>query len=182
MHKMMDKVQAAALDMVMDYVLKDPAHNLSKLAEWADTFDQKGTHASQINAVRTVAADPENNWNRFVVNLCNEVDHDVLKATVRNFFVNASLSGMRKQAESRQKYGCNVPWAILMDPTSACNLHCTGCWAAEYGNKLNMTYEELDSIINQANALGTYMFLYSGGEPLVRKKDIIRLCEAHPDC
>lgn len=75
MHKMMDKVQAAALDMVMDYVLKDPAHNLSKLAEWADTFDQKGTHASQINAVRTVAADPENNWNRFVVNLCNEVDH-----------------------------------------------------------------------------------------------------------
>lgn len=26
------------------------------------------------------------------------------------------------------------------------------------------------------------MFLYSGGELLVRKKDIIRLCEAHPDC
>lgn len=45
-----------------------------------------------------------------------------------------------------------------------------------------MSYEELDSIINQANALGTYFFLYSGGEPLVRKKDIIRLCEAHPDC
>ncbi|MGN0507923.1 MAG: radical SAM protein, partial [Ruminococcus sp.] len=27
-----------------------------------------------------------------------------------------------------------------------------------------------------------YMYLFSGGEPLVRKKDIIRLCEAHPDC
>lgn len=45
-----------------------------------------------------------------------------------------------------------------------------------------MTYEELDSIITQANKLGTYFFLFSGGEPLVRKKDIIRLCENHPDC
>jgi MoaA/NifB/PqqE/SkfB family radical SAM enzyme len=26
------------------------------------------------------------------------------------------------------------------------------------------------------------MYLYSGGEPLVRKKDIIRLCEKHSDC
>lgn len=69
-----------------------------------------------------------------------------------------------------------------MDPTSACNLHCTGCWAAEYGNKLNLSYEELDDIINQANELGTYMFLYTGGEPMVRKNDLLRLCEAHPDC
>ncbi len=182
MSKMLDKVQTTALDMVVDYVLKDPASNFIRLVEWADRFDVKGEYTSQISAVRPVAADPENNWNKFVVKLCNEVDHEVLKATVRNFIVNASLSGMRKQAESREKYGCNIPWAILMDPTSACNLHCTGCWAAEYGNKLNMTYEELDSIINQANDLGTYFFLYSSGEPLVRKKDIIRLCEAHPDC
>ena len=69
-----------------------------------------------------------------------------------------------------------------MDPTSACNLHCTGCWAAEYGNKLNMSYETLDNIIQQGTAMGTFMYIYSGGEPLVRKDDIIRLCEAHSDC
>lgn len=26
------------------------------------------------------------------------------------------------------------------------------------------------------------MYIYTGGEPLVRKKDLIRLCEAHSDC
>lgn len=180
--KLLDKVQSGALDLALDYALKDPRKNFSKLVDWAERFDVSGEHASQIATVRPIAADPENTWNKFVVKLCEEVDHEVLKATVRNFFVNASLAGMKKQAESREKYGCNVPWAILMDPTSACNLHCTGCWAAEYGDRLNMSYEELDSIIIQANALGTYMFLYSGGEPLVRKKDLIRLCEAHPDC
>ncbi len=25
----------------------------------------------------------------------------------------------------REVHQCNVPWLILMDPTSACNLHCT---------------------------------------------------------
>ena len=67
-------------------------------------------------------------------------------------------------------------------PTSACNLHCTGCWAAEYGDKMSMDFDTLDSIIEQGKALGTYMYIYSGGEPLVRKKDIIRLCEKHDDC
>ena len=99
-----------------------------------------------------------------------------------NLAVNSFLIGMDKQHKIQDKYNCNVPWAILMDPTSACNLHCTGCWAAEYGNKLNMSYETLDDIINQGKEMGTYMYLFSGGEPLVRKKDIIRLCEAHPDC
>lgn len=68
-----------------------------------------------------------------------------------------------------------------MDPTSACNLHCVGCWAADYGNQLNLSYEDLDSIVCQANELGTHFFLFIGGEPLVRKHDIIKLCEAHPD-
>ena len=182
MNKMFNKVQSAALDAAMDYALKDPAKNLSKLVDWGERFDGKHAFAQQISVLRPIAEDPDNTWNRFVVKLCEEIDHDILKATVRNFFINATMTGMRKQAQSKEMYDCNVPWAILMDPTSACNLKCTGCWAAEYGNKLNMSYEELDSIICQANELGTYMFLYSGGEPLVRKKDIIRLCEAHPDC
>ena len=54
---------------------------------------------------------------------------------------------------------CNVPWLILMDPTSACNLHCTGCWAAEYGHKLNLSFEDLDSIDHAGQRTG-YLFLH----------------------
>ena len=69
-----------------------------------------------------------------------------------------------------------------MDPTSACNLHCTGCWAAEYGNKLNLTLDEMDSVITQGKELGVYFYMLTGGEPMVRKKDIIKLCKKHNDC
>ena len=55
-------------------------------------------------------------------------------------------------------------------------------WAADYGNKLNMDLETLDSIIVQGKKLGIFMYIYSGGEPLVRKNDIVTLCERHPEC
>ncbi len=73
------------------------------------------------------------------------------------------------------------PLGILLDPTSACNLHCTGCWAAEYGNKLNLSFDEIDSIITQGKELGVYIYIYTG-EPMVRRNDLIALCNKHHDC
>ena len=179
---MKENIQTFAVKQILHYLDEDPDKSLPKLIDWAERFDKTGCNAHLIKPFRTVLDDPNNNWNRLIKSLWTDVDPAVRKVLFENFVVNASLTGNRKQNENREKYGCNIPWAILMDPTSACNLHCTGCWAAEYGNRLNLTYEELDDIINQANELGTYMFLYTGGEPLVRKKDLIRLCEAHPDC
>ena len=182
MRNVMSKAQSKALEVGMNYVLKDPERNLPKLVDIVEKLDLNGKFEKQFQVVRSRILEPGSNWNRFILSLCREVDHDILKTTVRNFLLNAGILGAEKLEKNREKYACNIPWAILMDPTSACNLSCTGCWAAEYGGSLNLTYEELDSVVRQANELGTYFFLFSGGEPLVRKKDIIRLCEAHPDC
>ncbi|NLB53378.1 MAG: radical SAM protein, partial [Syntrophomonadaceae bacterium] len=90
--------------------------------------------------------------------------------------------GEKRQNKAKEKHGCNIPWAILLDPTSACNLNCIGCWASEYGNQMNMDYPTLDNIIRQGKALGIYFYIFSGGEPLVRKADILKLCDEHNDC
>ena len=176
------KARNALLDIALDYVLKDPEHNLASLVNVAETLDGTGAFSSHIATIRPAVSDPDNVWHRFVMDLCRDIDAEVLKTWVRNFVLNASLAGAERQNEVRSTYGCNAPWAILIDPTSACNLSCTGCWAASYGGNLNLSYDELDGVIRQANDLGCYMFLFSGGEPLVRKRDIIRLCEEHPDC
>ena len=112
----------------------------------------------------------------------DEIDPHVIKQTALNLGFEAAFHGTKTIRSMRKVHQCNIPWLILMDPTSACNLHCTGCWAAEYGHKLNLTYEEMDSSITQGKELGIYFYMYTGGEPLVRKKDIIRLCEKHYDC
>lgn len=178
------RATALAIDTALRYIEKDPEKNLPKLLDWVDRFAGDGpeSFAPQRAAVRVALSDPENNMRKLAMNVFHETDSGVLKATFRNFFLNANLIGWPIQEENREKYGCNIPWAILLDPTSACNLHCTGCWAAEYGNKLNLSREEIDDIIRQGKELGVYMYIYTGGEPLVRARDLIALCEAHPDC
>jgi len=178
---MKENIETFAVNQALGYISGNPEKNLPKLLEWADKFDKEGNWEAIRNVFRTILDDQDNNWYQYIMGLYNDIDLEVLKTTFNNFLLNASMIGYPRQRALEEKLDCNVPWAILMDPTSACNLKCTGCWAAEYGNRLNMSYETLDDIINQANDLGTYFFLYSGGEPLVRKKDLIRLCEAHPD-
>ena len=42
-----------------------------------------------------------------------------------NFVINAGVLGMQRQNGSQRKRELQCSWAILLDPTSACNLHCT---------------------------------------------------------
>ena len=177
-----EKAQAFAVKRALEYLDKDPETNLPKLIDWFEKFDLKGTLKQQVDIIRPVVSDPDNNWHKLIFSLWKDIDADVRNKIFENLIINGCLLGYQRQKENKEKYNCNVPWAILMDPTSACNLKCTGCWAAEYGNHMNLTYEEMDDIVNQGVELGTYVYLFTGGEPLVRKKDIIRLCEAHPDC
>ena len=169
------------LEQAFKYLHKDPENNMIKLMDWADKFAGDG-FASQRRIVREAMTDPKHPYYAYIRHILDDIDPHVMETTAVNFFINAALAGWPKQEECRKKYGCNIPWAILLDPTSACNLHCTGCWAAEYGNKLNLSYEEIDDIIRQGKELGIYMYIYTGGEPLVRKADLIRLCEKHSDC
>ena len=163
------------------HLYKDPENNLPQLMDWADKFS-KGIYPSQRAAVRAAIEDPDNAYYPYIRHLIKDVDPDVLTAVAVNFFINANLVGGPIQNEWKEKYQCNIPWAILLDPTSACNLHCIGCWAAEYGNKLNLSFDEIDDIVRQGKEMGVYMYIYTGGEPLVRKKDLIRICEKHDDC
>ena len=179
-----NQAKKAALRTAFGYLEKNPEENALKLMSWVDKLAGDGPDSFPVQraAVRKVLEDPDNNMYQLTMSILKEIDSEVLKATFENFFLNANIIGWPRQEECREKYGCNIPWAILLDPTSACNLHCTGCWAAEYGNKLNLTFDEIDSIIQQGKNLGVYMYIYTGGEPLVRKKDLIALCEKHSDC
>ena len=175
-----ESFQKFAVNQALKYLEKNPEENLPKLMAMVDKVTPKDWYVSQRNAVRKTLEE-KGNWYDFILRLW-DLDPEVRKTVFKNLILNASLTGSARQDELTAKYNCNIPWAILLDPTSACNLHCTGCWAAEYGHSLNLSLETIDSIIRQGKEMGTYMYIYTGGEPLVRKKDLIKICEMHPDC
>lgn len=177
-----ENLEEFGLKRLFAYLDSDPDKNIPKALAWFDKMDRDGTVAGQRAAFHQVVDDPDNNWYRLIREVLTDLDPGVRNALVENFIINATVISSKRREKLMEKNEVNIPWAILMDPTSACNLHCTGCWAADYGNKLNLDYDTLDSIVRQGKETGTFMYVLSGGEPLVRKKDVIRLCEAHPDC
>ena len=156
--------------------------SFAKILDWADKFDSDNLYLRQREVMREVLNDPESNWFQLIRSLWDDVDNDVRKVVFENFIINSALLGSRRQLKAKETYQCQIPWAILLDPTTACNLKCTGCWAAEYGHQLNLSYEIIDDIISQGKAFGTYMYIYTGGEPLIRKKDLMKICKKHSDC
>ena len=171
---------SSAVHTVLNYLEKDPETNFPKAMDIVDKVLPDGWYESQRAAFRRAIVE-ESNWYQLIQKVY-QLDEGVRKTFFQNFIVNSALKGSAIQTEIKQRENCNIPWAILLDPTSACNLHCTGCWAAEYGYKLNLSLETIDRIIRQGKQMGTYMYIYTGGEPMVRKKDLLTLCKMHPDC
>ncbi len=154
-----------AINSGLKYLEKDPEVNIPKLMSLVDKAAPEGWYESARDMIRK-AIKEKGNWYDLIMKIY-QLDPGVRKAFFQNFIVNASLKGSAIHQDIMAKEDCNVPWAILLDPTSACNLHCTGCWAAEYGHKLNLDLETIDDIVKQGKELGIYMYIYTGGEPLV---------------
>ena len=176
-----DAMKKAAITKLMNYLLADPEKNINKIMDTLEPLLPKSLFPSQRESIRN-AIEQKNNWYQLIMKIMTDINPEVRDDLLKTFVIDANLLAWTQQEKSRKKYECNIPWAILLDPTSACNLHCTGCWAADYGNALNLSYDDIDSIITQGKELGVHIYIYTGGEPLVRKKDLIKLCEAHPDC
>ena len=171
-----------AFDLAYSRINKDRQKGIMEIFDLSEKATNALGQGYDLSHFRKCLENPDSAVNKFICRIIDETDEKVLKTFVLNFLYEAMFRGSKIMREKREEYQCNVPWLILMDPTSACNLHCTGCWAAEYGHKLNLSVEEMDNLIRQGKEMGIYFYMYTGGEPLVRKHDLIKICEMHPDC
>lgn len=173
---------AKIIDVLVNNIEKDREKEMLKLIDLMEKYMSGEKLDIDYGKVKDMTCNKDCALNQYLNRLLDELDPNVVKTTALNFGFEAMLHGTKTIRKMRTVHNCNIPWLILMDPTSACNLHCTGCWAAEYGNKLNLSYEELSNVVKQGKEIGVYFYMFTGGEPLVRKKDIIQLCEEHHEC
>ena len=181
-HAAAKTVFSGVVDYAIGQVNKNPEEAYEKIIDTAEKHMKDFQTGVNWDYLRRVACNPEYTLNRYVTSIVKDLHPNVLKTTLMNLGFEALYNGTKTIREMRKIHNCNIPWIILMDPTSACNLKCTGCWAAEYGHQLQLTNEQLDKIITEAKELGIHFFVLTGGEPLVRKKDILMLAEKHNDC
>ena len=125
-----EKIEAYGARRVISFLDADLDHHIPMVLDWAEKFDRKKVAANPLNAIKKAMSDHESNWYKYAQDIYIDIDNDVRRTILENFIVNIVVKGGQRQKIAKQKHHCNIPWAILMDPTSACNLHCTGCWAA----------------------------------------------------
>ena len=179
--KMQFMAADAALGPVLKYIRKNPDKNLVRLVDVAEKLAGNVFPKKNFEKFRAAVHDPENVWTQFAKSVIRDMDAGALQKGIMAMGYGTYI-GTKTVRANREKYDCNFPYIILLDPTSACNRHCKGCWSAEYGHKYSLTFDEMASIVEQGVKLGTHLYMMTGGEPLLRKDDIFKLCAMHPDC
>ena len=171
-----------ALKAIQHFLLSNPEKNIITILNLVKAVDNKGYYAGAYDRIGSALNDADGPWPEFISRLCRGINKKQLNLVFENLVLNATIRGRRQRNAIIAEHNCNVPWTILMSLCTACNLNCLGCWAAEYGPNLSMPLETLNNIVQQGKALGVYTYLLSGGEPTLRKRDILSLCAEHPDC
>lgn len=167
---------------LIKYMYKNPERNMLRIVKIAKLVAKNIFPESTFTVPIDIISNDENIWHSYLFNGLNDIDKELFSRVALTFAIDAGYVGTSTLRENREKLGCNIPWVVLMDPTSACNLKCKGCWAAEYGHSSNLTLDEMRKIVRESKELGTHFFMFTGGEPLVRKKDILTLIKENQDC
>ncbi|MBR3052561.1 MAG: radical SAM protein [Firmicutes bacterium] len=181
-------IERKSFEIVVDRLLDSINKAENKRDAYLNIFNlAKKLRISEISGISLEKAeaaikDPDNKWFKLIDNVLDNTDPAVAKKTLMNLGYEAFLSGTKTIRKNRELYNCNIPWLILFDPTQACNMHCIGCWSGTYGHKSNLSFDEMDKIVTQGKELGAHLYMLTGGEPMVRKADVLKLMEKHNDC
>jgi MoaA/NifB/PqqE/SkfB family radical SAM enzyme len=100
------------------------------------------------------------------------------------------VKAIKKSERDREKAideGFLVPPFLILSITPNCNLHCSGCFSIATGSTFNdgerayetqidhLGLEEWRSVIDEAQKLGVFGFVFAGGEPFMFPR-LLELC------
>ena len=110
----------------------------------------------------------------------SRISPQVREKVVMNLINNAMIQGQPRRLAFTKKYGFNPPNILVISPTMKCNLKCYGCYAWQYSRKKDLPYDICSRVIDEANSIGLYFFVITGGEPFCWNK-LYDFLERHND-
>ena len=120
------KAFGAAIDVALRKLDKDREAGLSEIVDLMEKFMGDNYPPEVYKGFHEAVKDPNNKWVKYTNSILDEIDPHVVKMMALNLGFQAGFYGTKTIRKMREVNQCNIPWLILMDPTSACNLHCTG--------------------------------------------------------
>jgi MoaA/NifB/PqqE/SkfB family radical SAM enzyme len=160
-------VKRITFSKAYEFLDRDPERNFLKLVDWLEKLDKSGFVAKKLPLVRKYAGDPSSNWYQLALRFWKDVDDESRKTLFTNFVINGSLLENQKIEENRKRYGCNIPWVIAMEAS---------------GGEQELSFDDMDNIVEQGKELGVYFFVFCGGDALKRAEELIALSNKNSEC
>ncbi|MBO6045795.1 MAG: radical SAM protein [Bacteroidales bacterium] len=95
------------------------------------------------------------------------------------------MKSEKRRSAIKEEDGVDVPPFLICSISTACNLHCKGCYARANGiatdsaaaQKKSLTPDQWKAIFEEAASLGINFALLAGGEPMMRRDILERVAE-----
>ena len=107
----------------------------------------------------------------------NQTNPNIRERLINSLLIKHHWYGSVRRNEMRSQ-GMHVPGVVLISPTMRCNLHCTGCYAANYSIKDDLELDIIDRVLDEMEDLGIFWVTILGGEPFLRQ-DMWEIYEKH---
>ncbi len=164
---------------LLDYVSPDTFMKLTALAFWLTEGEMAN---SAVEAVKESLQEGENGQAaKMFRRVMTELSPHCLKKVARTLFINGLLHSSALRDEFTKQHGFSPPFTLLISPTMQCNLKCSGCYAGRYEQAKGLPTELIDRILGEAREIGCLFIVFSGGEPLTRKDELLGLMEKYND-
>ncbi len=176
----MTREQAAyAMVQMVNHVSPDTFMKLSLLASRVTEGGEAGSAVQAV--IDNLKEGQDSQASRMFRRVMTELSPHCLKAVAQTLFVNGLLGSAHLRNAFAGQHGFHPPFTLLISPTMQCNLNCVGCYSGKYAREEGLSYELLDRLISEAREMGILFIVFSGGEPLTRKKDLFQLIRKHQD-
>lgn len=171
-----DRLTQTGLRQAIRLASRNPKRNIPILINIARQFASYGRYLEALNRLDDRIQRDPNVLRKAKLAVKNP---KIVAKFVENWALNSLfLTGpIRRQ---RVEQGKPCPTVVLLDPTSACNLNCDGCWAGEYEQSDRLNPKRFDALLQEMKDIGIYWTIFSGGEPLLYPH-LIDLMKKHND-
>ncbi|HLO27418.1 MAG TPA: radical SAM protein [Geobacteraceae bacterium] len=153
--------------------------NLARMTYLMELIPKKEYYRERIRWFRQLIRDNHPSM-EFPRRILRDLHPNQRDKWITNLAVNHLLSGTNKRKAWAEREGYYPPSTVVISPTMRCNLSCYGCYAGDYEKTLELSRDEVDSVLCQMKEMGVYFAVISGGEPFF-KEDIFDIFARHSD-
>lgn len=180
---MINALKSYTKEKVLSYLLSMATNSsdeaLIRMTHLMEMIPKKDYYKQRIRWIRGLVRDKHPSI-EFPRRILRDLHPNQRDKWISNLLVNHLLNGTNKRKEWADRNGFYPPSTVVISPTMRCDLNCYGCYAGDYQKSLELSLDEIDSVLNQMKEMGVYFAVISGGEPFYMD-GIFEIFKRHSD-